>query len=354
MPAILTRVLLAGVTATTSWSCGSTPQDQEHQDPAPDAPPGEVDAASDAPPGPLAFVAVTFNTGITEGAHHDLPPDDGFSSDDAKTNADHYGNGLAWRTAIADTKAFFETVNPDVVAFQEIFHPEECAGIAPNDRIGFVCETWAPGDPLVTQMVLGMGYQVACNLGHPDKCAAVKKSFGTFRGCAADVCLDGLDGAQVPTCGQGSRIGRGVIDLVGGGSIAVINVHGSSGFSSDENACRKKQFKLIFSNLDGQPAAVAGARNLILGDFNTDPGRLDAVDESADYLNDHVNSNEDFHFITEVGSSAEPTYKTFNIDHVISDAFGGSCWAAGISSGHPAVTEMTYFDHTAIVCNVTE
>jgi hypothetical protein len=67
--------------------------------------------------------------------------------------------------------------------------------------------------------------------------------------------------------------------------------------------------------------------------------------------------------VTDVGSNATPTYKLallpflpagFNIDHVISDTLHGACWAAGITPGRPAVTDMTYFDHTAIVCDVTE
>lgn len=34
----------------------------------------------------------------------------------------------------------------------------------------------------------------ACHSGKPDKCAAVKRSFGSFRGCGDDFCLEGLMG----------------------------------------------------------------------------------------------------------------------------------------------------------------
>jgi len=37
---------------------------------------------------------------------------------------------------------------------------------------------------------------------------------------------------------------------------------------------------------------------------------------------------------------------------VISDALDGSCWAAGVTSGHPAVSDVLYFDHKPIVCRI--
>jgi hypothetical protein len=328
----------------------------------PDPTPAPAPAPAPAPKGPLKLTAVTFNTGISPGAHHDAPPDDGFDSSAAKKNADYYGNGLAWNAAIQDTAAFFAQLAPDVVVFQEIFHPGECPSVPQGARAGFVCDGWQPGDPTVAQRVLGAGYQIACNLGKPDKCAAVKTSFGKLRGCSSALCLDGLAGAQVNGCGKGSRVGRGVIDLAAGGSLTLVNVHGSSGFSQSEHECRKKQFEQVFVDLDGAPAA-SGARNLVLGDFNTDPGRLAALDVSAQTLVDHVGSNKKFHFVTDVGPTVTPTYRLsivpflpagFNIDHVISDALKGSCYVPGITQGKPPVTSMVYFDHHPAVCTLSE
>jgi endonuclease/exonuclease/phosphatase family metal-dependent hydrolase len=322
-----------------------------------------ADAGADAGPrAPVKLVAVTFNTGTTDGLPHDDPPNDGYTSTQAKLSNDHYGDGLAWKAAVDDAKAFFAQVKPDLVMFQEIFHSPECVNVPQNARAGFVCETWQTGDPTVTQVVLGAGYQIACNVGKTDKCAAVKTSFGSFRGCTGAVCLDGLAGARVQDCGGGSRVGRGVIDLVGGGSITVVLAHGSSGYKPADQDCRSKQFKQVFENLDGAPAAN-GARNIVMGDLNTDPGRLTLVDGSARTFNDYVGGNKKFRFVTEVGSSAPATYLQtlvpglgggFNIDHVVSDAFEGSCWAAGVTAGHPNVTQMTYFDHRPIVCSLTE
>jgi endonuclease/exonuclease/phosphatase family metal-dependent hydrolase len=329
--------------------------------PAPSAPAEQP--APPAKPGPLSFVAVTFNTGISEGSHHDTPPDDGFGKDESKINADHYGNGLAWNAAIDQTRAFFQSVSADVVTFQEIFHPGDCASIPASAKTGFVCETWKPGDPTVAQSLLGAGYQVACNLGKPDKCAAVKTSFGAFRGCSSSLCLDGLAGATVPGCGKGARIGRGVIDLAQGGTLTLVNVHGSSGFGAEEQECRKKQLDQVFVDLDGAPAANGTSRNLVMGDFNTDPGRLTGFDPSAAALAGFAGPGKKFQFITEVGPNVEPTYRAsflsflplgVNIDHVLSDTLKGKCWTAGVTPGHAPVASMIYFDHNAEVCTLTE
>jgi hypothetical protein len=155
-------------------------------------------------------------------------------------------------------------------------------------------------------------------------------------------------------CGSGSRIGRGVVDLVGGGTITVVGVHGSSGITLDDQACRERQFDQVFVDLglgDGEPAAN-GAVNVILGDFNTDPLRLADGDTSAARVAEFVGEGKRFHFINDVGRMAAPTYAIFNIDHVISDGFTGSCVVPGVTEGVPPVTDAVYFDHKPIVCRI--
>lgn len=325
-----------------------------------DAGPGEQDAGRpdaggiDAGPAELEMTVVTFNSGTTEGLPHDDLPDDGYGSAQAAISDMHYGDGLAWLEAVDATTAFFAEVEPDVVVFQEIFHSPECAMIPADQHAGFVCETWMDGDVTVAQRVLGPDFQVACHIGKTDKCMAVNRNFGTVRGCDADLCLDGLDGAAVSGCGSGSRIGRGVIDLVGGGSITVVNFHGTSGITEEEALCRVSQLDLVFDDLDGAPAAN-GAANVVMGDFNTDPYRFAGSDPSAARLLESVGQLGEglpFHFISEAGRRAVPTYSgLFNIDHVISDAYVGECWAPGLDERAP-VYDGVYFDHTPIVCRL--
>jgi hypothetical protein len=352
-------------TATAGTADGSTPADT-----APDTDSTDTDSTdtgpgpdtdtdtdtTDGPEQPATFTVVTFNTGSGIEQPHDNPPDDGYSKAQAAITDEYYGNGLAWLDAVAQTRAWFDATRPAVVTFQEIFDVADCPNIpvAPVDaRKGYVCETWQPGDPSVARRVLGPDYQIACNWGKPDKCAAVHRSFGVFRGCAGDECREGLYGSTVDTCGKGARVGRGVIDRVDGTTLTVVNVHGSSGFATSDRECRIKQFDQIFVDVgDGAPAAN-GAVNLIMGDFNTDPVRFAKTDISAAHLEKYIGDGLKFRWLTAVGETAPPTYGgLFNIDHIVSDKLTGECFTPGVTAGVPPVIPFVYFDHKPEVCVV--
>ncbi len=295
------------------------------------------------------FVAVTMNTGTNPGLPHDALPDDGYGAQEAAYSDEHYGDGLAWRAVIDDTRAFFAEVDADVVAFQEIFSSAECPDVPVEARAGFVCETWAAGDPTVAQLVVGAGYQVACHAGHHDKCVAVKRTFGSIRGCDGDLCLDGAAGVGVGGCGQGARVARVVVDRAAGAPITVVSVHGTSGLAPGDVDCRIAQVEQVFVDLglgDGAPG-VSGAHNLVLGDLNTDPGRAVAADASAARWNDFVAEGSRFHFVSDVGPEAPPSYAgLLNIDHVITDDLLGTCHVA------EDVTDRVFFDHKPVVCDL--
>ncbi|MBN2498907.1 MAG: hypothetical protein JXR96_30230 [Deltaproteobacteria bacterium] len=300
----------------------------------------------------LSFTALTFNTGTSENMGHDEGPDDGYSSAHAAISDQYYGDGLAWMPAVEATGAFLAKLQPDLVAFQEIFYAGDCALIPAEARTDFFCQQWTEGQPTVAQAVLGAGYQVMCMPGNADKCAAVKRSFGSFRGCGSDFCLEGLQGSRIEGCGHGARVGRAEVDLASGGTLTLVAVHGSSGFDTDDQLCRVAQFEQVFVDLgDGRPAAC-GERNLVMGDLNTDPGRMAGSDPSATRFADFAGQGKAFAFLTDVGPDAAPSYMDLlNIDHVVSDFATGSCWIAGLSEGHPAVIDAKYFDHKAVVCS---
>jgi hypothetical protein len=299
--------------------------------------------------------AVTFNTG-TSGMYDPAAGPDGFGKPQAELVDEWYGNGLAWVPAIDRARDWLAATKPDIIGFQEIFHPGECAEIPEDAWTGFVCDGWTEGMPKVAQMILGEGWQVMCHPGQSDKCAAVHRRLGRFRGCEADLCLEGMAGSPIDGCSKGCRVGRGVIDLWdGAGALTLVNFHGSSGIAEADHECRVRQIDQIFVDLgmgDGEPG-VNGARNVVLGDFNTDPGRMAEADASAARVLDFVGPGRDFAFVNEVGVDATPTYAGFfNIDHVVTDAGTGSCWAAGVTPGHPEVAEFLHFDHTPVVCDL--
>jgi beta-glucosidase len=310
---------------------------------------GDVVAETGSPDRPPLTV-MTFNSGTSL-----TPPpgvaNEGFGPEQAAICDEWYGNGLSWNAFVEDVRKYIEEVDPDVVTFQEIFWCGECPGIPVEDHAGFVCEGWAPGDPTVAQRVLGDDFQVMCNVGKPDKCAAINHRIGSFRGCDSDFCIEGMYGSTVEGCGKGARIGRGVVDLVGGGVLTLVGIHASSGLAQDDMECRVKQFEQAFVDVgDGQPAAN-GEWNLLMGDLNTDPVLLADSDPSAARFLDFVGEGKPFQFVTDVGPESTPTYGgVMSIDHVVSDAWTGSCWAAGVTAGHPRVTESVAFDHRPVVC----
>ncbi len=150
-----------------------------------------------------------------------------------------------------------------------------------------------------------------------------------------------------------------LVELADGGWLTLVNMHGSSGIAGDDEECRARQVDQVFVDLgDGEPGA-SGERNLVMGDFNTDPGRWSGSDVSAArWLDFAAPPNEEaddraFRFHTDVGPDAPPTYSDLvNIDHVLSDSATGDCWHAGTTTGHEAVIDAKYFDHQPAVCTL--
>ena len=229
---------------------------------------------------------MTFNTGTSE-ANGKADPDDRYTEWHASQSDEYYGDGLAWMPAIEAAKDFIDAKAPDIIAFQEIFHSAECADIPLESRTDFICTDWRPGDPTVASIITGDDYQVMCNPGKPDKCSAVRKSFGRFRGCDDDFCLEGMTGCTVDTCGKGARIGRhNRIEWrwrnQPGQRPCVVWIQGR------RDACWAWQFEQIFVDMCGAGPGATGDVSVVMGDFNTDPGRAVIFDPSAARLLDFV------------------------------------------------------------------
>ncbi len=299
----------------------------------------------DAAEGPPSLRAMTFNAGTPD---CDRTADAGYTCADASVAAEWYGTGLAHRSLLPDVASLNAAVQPDLLALQEIFDVARCTEIPVDAHTGFICEGWQEGDPGVAEQILGEGYQVACHQGRADKCLAVRRAIGQFRGCSERLCRDHLQGGVTEDCGGGTRVGRGVIDLVGGGELTVVSIHGTSGFTPADQQCRITQFEQVFLDLrdgGGRPGADGGV-NLVLGDLNTDPGRLALIDRSAARWNDFVGDGQAFTMLTPVGLLVPPTYANLlNIDHVASDRYAGTCFSA-------VPSEQTAFDHQPIVCDL--
>ncbi|MCO4744248.1 MAG: hypothetical protein KC912_05630 [Proteobacteria bacterium] len=294
--------------------------------------------------GPSPFSVVSFNTGTTEGLPHDADMDDGYTSEQATVSDAHYGDGLAWPAAVEAAQLYFADAQPDLVGFQEMFWAGACPDIPAEHHEGWFCEDWSDGDPTVAQVVLGEGYQVACHPGKPDKCLAVHERFGAIDGCEEAFCLEGLQGAEVDGCGSGARVAWMDVVRPTGDPLRVVHIHGSSGLSDEDQACRTAQFEAAFAQVQ--------TPTVLLGDLNTDPGRWTDLDESAGAFAELAEAA-GLGFMTAVGANVEPSYGgVVNIDHVLADSHIGSCITAGIDEGSTPVLETTYFDHHPVRCEL--
>lgn len=309
----------------------------------------DSDVASGAPPG---IVVVTFNTGSGANIDEETGKAQGYDRADAKWADDHLGNGLAWTPVVQDTRSWLAAVRPDVIGLQELFWDGGCPDLPEVPPFPSACDDWTPEGPPLVSRLLGDDYTVACHPGAPDKCLAVRRAFATLRGCDASLCLEGLRGARVEGCGKGARAGAATLDLAEGGELTVVNVHGNSGATTEDQDCRAALYDTIFVDAgEGSPLAD-GARNLVLGDLNQDPARLAGIDRSARRWNELVTEARGWTYLTGVGVDVPGTYGPglVSIDHVVSDALEGACVTPGLTEGEPPVTSRTYFDHLPEVC----
>jgi hypothetical protein len=303
------------------------------------------------PPVDRSFKAMTFNAGTSTGMGHDQPPEDGYTDEMSALTDTWYRNSLSWNPAEDALTEWLAEVDPQLIAFQEIFWDGWCEEI-PATEHDMVCNR-PPTGLTQPQRVAGPGHQVACIPDKPDACLVVDTSWATIRGCEEDLCLAGLRAAPIAGCSKSARVGRAELDLVDGGSLTVVIVHGSSGITTEEEACRVKQFEQIFVDQGGLGPAASPSPAIVLGDLNTDPGRWAGVDPSAERFAEFVGDGAEFRFLSPVGEEAPRSYQGLvDIDHVVAAGLSGGCEVAGISEGLRAVVEARYFDHRPVVCRV--
>ncbi|MFN2289382.1 MAG: endonuclease/exonuclease/phosphatase family protein [Chromatocurvus sp.] len=305
-------------------------------------------AAPKGSPGFDSLRVVTLNAGSGRSVENVQGDNAGFGSAQAETADRWYGNGLAWPAVVRDVQAFLYAVDADIVALQEVFYSAQCGDIPAKARQGFICEDWQPGDTTVAERLLGEAYQLACHPGKPDKCLGVHRRLGYIDGCADAFCPAGLEGLDDAGCGSGNRVAAATVQLAMGGSLRVVHLHGTSGLTRADAGCRLGQVEAAFA--DGAAAPEFG---LVLGDFNTDPGRVAWLDPAARALRRFTRPPGNYRFMTAVGLFAAPTFLSFlNIDHVLAAGMRGDCRAAGRTPGLPAVSDIVSLDHTAIVCDL--
>jgi hypothetical protein len=308
----------------------------------------------------LEFRVMTFNTGTSSQSLHDNDEKegegDGYTSTQAAYIDEHLGNSLAWVPAEDALTAWLAMHRPEIVAFQEMMYDPWCEEVpAPPAGLGLVCEGYVPGGPWTVERLLGPDYQVASTIDQEDNWVGIRRDFGRFKDCPEEgPCIGGVFGLGLPgECNGRPRVSSIEIVLADGRELVLVNVHATSGMTTQDMECRALQFDQVFKDQgDGHPAAH-GAVNLVMGDMNTDPFLLAAGDPSAAKWNQYVGPGKAFHYISSDSAAGPATHvTTMHIDHVVSDAITGSCIVPGESPNLPPIMETTFFDHRPVLCDV--
>ena len=343
-------------TGDTSVSDTSVPFDATGADSA--TSPGDVTQA------PRPLTVITINAGTTPGLAHDSDEESGrapYTDTTAGIVDASYQNSLSWNPAEARLTEWLAQVDPDIVAFQEIFHDPWCDDInRPEDApLDLVCGSYTRERPRQVRRLMGPDFQIVCGEGKPDTCIAVHKRLGPVTACDGqpDNCLTTWDGfIPLSRCTSRDRLGRAFVESSNGHpAFNIIAVHGTSGLTVEDALCRRDIFSLIFDDKgDGTPLVRPDAINLVLGDFNVDPILFAGGDDSADYLLEHIGDDHPFQWHSPTDPSGPRSYALgVSIDHVASDGLTGSCIIPGSSPGVAPIWDRIYWDHRPVVCELT-
>lgn len=369
--AAITLVASAGVTACSSGnsasdqpvasgdtSVGDTSMPQDAMDADTATWPDDVAEA------PRPLTVVTINAGTTPGLAHDSDEEPGRAPYTGATAAivdTSYQNSLSWNPAEARLTEWLAQVDPDIVAFQEIFHDPWCDDInRPEDApLDLVCGNYTPDRPRQVRRLMGPDFQIVCGDGKPDTCIAVHTRLGRVAACEdqPDNCLTTWDGyVPLSRCTSRDRLGRALVTSSSGRpAFNIVAVHGTSGLTLEDALCRRDIFSLIFDDKgDGAPLVQSDAINIVLGDLNVDPILFAGGDESADYLLEHIGEGRPFQWHSPTDPNGPRSYALgVSIDHVASDRLTGSCIIPGSSPGVAPIWDRIYWDHRPVVCELT-
>jgi hypothetical protein len=340
----------------TSVADTSMPSDSTDADSA--TSPGDVTEA------PRPLTVITINAGTTPGLAHDSDEESGrapYSGATAGIVDESYQNSLSWNPAEARLTEWLALVDPDIVAFQEIFHDPWCDDInRPEDApLDLVCGNYTRERPRQVRRLMGPDFQIVCGEGKPDTCIAVHTRLGPVTACDGqpENCLTTWDGfIPLSRCTSRDRLGRAFVASSNGRpAFNIIAGDGTSGLTVEDALCRRDIFSLVFDDKgDGVPLVRPDAINLVLGDFNVDPILFAGGDESADYLLEHIGDDHPFQWHSPIDPSGPRSYALgVSIDHVASDGLTGACVIPGSSPGVAPVWDRIYWDHRPIVCELT-
>jgi endonuclease/exonuclease/phosphatase family metal-dependent hydrolase len=226
-----------------------------------------------------------------------------------------YALRLPWQSYEDHIGSQIRARRPDLVAVQEVLPRANCDASSEDDpaRTCFDHEN----RPDQIRRLLGEDYSILCDRDRQVDCIGVHVDFASVEGLTPggyeprwpdtmdlpadlDACdfLDGSCKEKFDRCDSESSIFSATIETVGGHRIRVVALHPAALGQS----CRERQLSDAFTRAKTALAEDPPAKILMIGDWNTDPDRLNRPVEEILYyshvgpgrlLREHDERNED-------------------------------------------------------------
>ena len=261
-------------------------------------------------------------------------------------------NKLCYKDVEKRIAANIQSLNPDIVALQEVLAPWQCSSELRAERDSkMVCADPQEIEPQIRRL-LGKDYTIVCDSRNQFECIGVRVESGEILGCEiGELCNNTRTNWPIQGCDNGFTISAATIRLSTGLIFDIVNAHPQS----TSSLCRAKMLKQIFSSLEDSTPLVHQELVLLVGDFNLDPWHDNDV--SAKTWRQIFNSGwkgRRFVYHSGIVEKAPPhitakfLWKKKTVDFVVSNFAKGVCVVLGESPGTQRLDGGRGTDHRAI------
>lgn len=280
----------------------------------------------------------------------------GFAGETVRVLTANVGNndlrcsGYMWKLCLTSVEAkvrdSIRALDPDLVALQEVSTAAQCEKRKESRRRKVCYSENLPADQEQARRLLGPDYTIAMAQGRYEA-IAVKVSAGSIEGCELGATCWTTDLPDLPEgCDPGFSVSA-VEAVIRGVRVRVVNAHPDS----IRLECRVKELEQAFALANGQ-------RNLMLGDWNTDPYR--GKGEDVTLWKREVEARP-FRIHSGIAERDPPYYTDLvpwpwpdkSLDHVISDFAQGTCLTLGENPGTQRLDDHGDLDHRGLFCKLT-
>lgn len=253
-------------------------------------------------------------------------------------------NNLCDKNVEQRIAASIRQLRPDIVAFQEVMAPSQCAD---DETQLSVCGLEDNG-PQVRRLV-GQEYSLVCDVRNGYECVGIHVDVGEILDCPrGDMCVNARTVGPIDGCDNGFTASVATVQLDTNDRFDLANIH----LQSSSDLCRIQLLNSLLDENDRSPVLIE--RNAIItGDFNLDPWRDSS--QSASVWEDKRRSGwhgSSFQYLSGISERDPPYFTSFpfrkTVDFVVSNFAAGQSVVLGESPGTSRLDGGSGMDHRAI------